>query len=94
MDRNGKTSPPLWLILIMVLVIRYLCHGIALLLILPHEMQPGGVLPDLLLRHTPYVEWLAPMKWRVWRRIWKGGRASRQSLGPGRKKLETLLELL
>jgi len=66
MDRNGKTSPPIWLILITVLVSRYLCHGIALLLILPHEMQPGGPLPDLLLQHIPYVAWLARWNYALW----------------------------
>jgi hypothetical protein len=66
MDRNEKTSPPLWLILLVVLVLRYLCHGIALLLILPHEMQPAVVLPDVLLQHVPYVDWLARWNYALW----------------------------
>jgi hypothetical protein len=66
MNRNEKTSWPPWLILLAVLGFRYLCHGIALLLILPHEMQPGGALPDLLLRHVPYVEWLARWNYVLW----------------------------
>jgi len=66
MDRIKKTPQPLWLILLAVLVFRYLCHGIALLLILPHEMQPGVVLPDVLLQHIPYIGWAARWNYVLW----------------------------
>jgi hypothetical protein len=66
MHSNEKTSWPPWLTLVAVLALRYLCHGIALLLILPHEMQPGATLPDMLLRHIPYVECLARWNYVLW----------------------------
>ncbi|HNX95424.1 MAG TPA: phosphatase PAP2-related protein [Holophaga sp.] len=66
MDRNEHTSSPIWLIILAVLAFRYLCHGLALLMILPHEMQPGIVLPDLLLRHIPYVDWIARWNYVLW----------------------------
>jgi hypothetical protein len=66
MNVNEKTPWPQWMILVAVLLFRYLCHGIALLLILPHEMQPGSVLPDMLLRHIPYVDWLARWNYVLW----------------------------
>jgi hypothetical protein len=66
MDRTAKPTPPFWMLLGAVLVFRYLCHGIALLLILPHEMQPGFQLPDLLLRHVPYVDALARWNYILW----------------------------
>jgi hypothetical protein len=66
MNNNGKKYWPHWLILLAVLALRYLCHAIALLLILPHEMQPGSQLPDLLLRHMPYVDWLARWNYVIW----------------------------
>lgn len=63
---NGKTFPPPWVLLLAVLAFRYLCHAIALLLILPHEMAPAGALPDMLLRHIPYVDWLARWNYVLW----------------------------
>ncbi len=66
MDRNGKTPQPFWLILLAVLAFRYLCHGIALLLILPHELRPGVAVPDLLLQHMPYIDWLARWNYILW----------------------------
>jgi hypothetical protein len=66
MNSNEKTTRPQWLVLCAVLGFRYLCHAIALLLILPHEMQPGSALPDMLLHHIPYVEWLARWNYVLW----------------------------
>ena len=66
MDSNGKNRRPLWLILVAVLAFRYLCHGLALLLILPHELQPGAALPDLLMRHIPYLDGLARWNYVLW----------------------------
>ena len=66
MKWHGKTSWPRWRTLVAVLALRYLCHALALLLILPHEMQPGSALPDLLLRHVPYVDWLARWNYLFW----------------------------
>ncbi len=66
MNSSEKTSWPPWLTLFAVLAFRYLCHGIALLLILPHEMQPGSALPDMLMRHLPYVPWLARWNYVLW----------------------------
>ena len=66
MNSNEKTSWPSWQVLLLLLAFRYLCHGMALLLILPNEMQPAGVLPDLLMRHVPYVEWLARWNYVLW----------------------------
>jgi len=60
------TRWPRWLTLLTVLALRYLCHAVALALILPHEMQPGAPLPDLLLRHLPYVDWLARWNYVLW----------------------------
>ena len=66
MDRHEPTPWPRWRTLLAVLALRYLCHAAALLLILPHEMQPGAALPDLLLRHVPYVDWLARWNYVFW----------------------------
>jgi len=66
MDSYEKNPSPLWLTLLILLAFRYLCHGIALLLILPHEMRPGSVLPDLLLLHMPYVDWMARWNYVLW----------------------------
>lgn len=66
MDDPEKTSRPWWLILLVALVFRYSCHAVALMLILPHEMRPGTVLPDLLMNHIPYVEWLARWNYVLW----------------------------
>ena len=66
MNGNGSSSRSFWLVLPAVLVFRYLCHGVALLLILPHEMRPGVALPDLLLPHIPYVDWLARWNYILW----------------------------
>lgn len=66
MNPNEPKPRPLWLILLAVLAFRYLCHAAALLLILPNEMQPGSALPDLLLRHVPYVAVLARWNYVLW----------------------------
>jgi hypothetical protein len=66
MNSNEKNHWPQWLILLTVLAFRYLCHGLALLLILPHELQPGSALPDLLMNHIPYVAWLARWNYVLW----------------------------
>jgi len=66
MQSVEKMSWPQWMILLGALSLRYACHALALLLILPHEMQPGSVLPDLLLRHVPYVEWAARWNYLLW----------------------------
>jgi hypothetical protein len=66
MTVTGKTPWPRWGILAAVLALRYLCHALALLLILPHEMQPGSPLSDLLLQHLPYVDWLARWNYVLW----------------------------
>lgn len=66
MNSAEKMSWPQWLIILGALSLRYLCHAIALLVILPHEMQPGSVLPDLLLRHVPYVAWVARWNYVLW----------------------------
>jgi PAP2 superfamily C-terminal len=66
MNTTEKLSWPQWMMILGALSLRYLCHAIALLLILPHEMQPGSVLPDLLLRHVPYVAWVARWNYVLW----------------------------
>lgn len=66
MNSTEKMAWPQWSILLAALALRYVCHAVALLLILPHEMQPGGVLPDLLLRHVPYVAWAARWNYVLW----------------------------
>ena len=66
MNRTGKSSLSPWLILLGVLALRYLCHAVALLLILPHEMQPGVALPDALLPHIPYLPWVARWNYVLW----------------------------
>ena len=66
MNRNDTTRRPFWLVLLALLAVRYLCHALSLLLILPHEMQPGSQLPDLLLRHVPYVDALARWNYVLW----------------------------
>jgi hypothetical protein len=66
MDSTGKRPWPRWILLPGVLALRYLVHGIALALILPHELQPGQPLPDLVLRHMPYVDWLARWNYVLW----------------------------
>jgi hypothetical protein len=66
MHSTEKMSWPQWLIILGALSLRYLCHAVALLLILPHEMQPGGALPDLLMRHIPYLGWAARWNYVLW----------------------------
>lgn len=57
---------PSWRTVLAVVALRYLCHGLALLLILPHELRPGVALPDLVLQHMPYVDWIARWNYFLW----------------------------
>jgi hypothetical protein len=66
MNRTGKTPWPLWRLLVALVVFRYLCHALALLLILPHELRPGAPLPDLLLEHVPYLDGVARWNYVLW----------------------------
>jgi len=66
MDKIETRPRPLWLILLGLLAFRYLCHAVALLLILPGEMRPGAPLPDLLLGHMPYMPALARWNYVLW----------------------------
>jgi hypothetical protein len=66
MNRSGKTSWPLWRLLVALVVFRYLCHALALLLILSHELRPGAPLPDLLLEHVPYLAGVARWNYVLW----------------------------
>ena len=66
MNRQEPAPRPLWPPLLAALAFRYLCHALSLVLILPHELKPGVPLPDLLLAHIPYVDWVARWNYVFW----------------------------
>jgi hypothetical protein len=66
MNRTGKNPWPLLRLFLALVVFRYLCHAVSLLLILPHELRPGAPLPDLLLEHVPYLPAVARWNYVLW----------------------------
>lgn len=66
MSFNFYTFRPIWRPLTGLLLFRYLCHALALMLILPHEMTQTVPLPDKLLTHIPYVEGIARWNYVLW----------------------------
>ena len=55
-----------WGLLALVLVARYACHALMLLVALVHEGTPAPALPDLVLSRLPYVAVLARWNYPLW----------------------------
>jgi hypothetical protein len=61
-----KKPLPFWLLLILLLAWRYLCHSLMLIPVLWHELKPAPHLPDLLLDHIPLVPAMARWNYLIW----------------------------
>jgi hypothetical protein len=61
-----KKPLPFWLLLALLLALRYVCHSLMLIPVLWHELKPAPPLPDLVLAHVPFVPWMARWNYVLW----------------------------
>ncbi|HNX31180.1 MAG TPA: phosphatase PAP2-related protein [Holophaga sp.] len=64
--RRHQGPASFWGLLAVVLVARYACHALMLLVVLLHEGVPAPALPDLVLSWVPYHEGLARWNYILW----------------------------
>ena len=63
---SARALLDLWPAILAALAFRYACYGAMTAVAIWSERRPAPTLPDLALRHLPYVEWVARANYWLW----------------------------
>lgn len=55
-----------WVLLVFVILLRYACHSVMLLMALVAERRPAPTLPDAVLSLIPRIEWIDRYNYHIW----------------------------